>query len=137
MPEELEQQKFTIECDANTANVMSMLFSEDLQDSINPEINPDVTETDIARARFYALFGSAEGLLRVSRLLEFAVPDEPDIALSIAQIAKVITKIGIEISDGILSEDVLQDSQQITQDQIDEIKNVIGMINVDLPDDLQ
>ena len=134
-----EEVTIAITSDIDTIKAIELLFAPNIE---------ELQETQPELFQYYSLFGAAEGLLRSAKLLSYAAPDHPEIAESIATIAKVVSQTGIEMFNDAKETLTEQEKLNLTtsnsmekikmnSNQVKNIMDQIGKIDVSLPDHLK
>ena len=125
--------------DEDTLRAMELLFSPNLS---------ELKENQPEMFQYYSLFGAAEGIMRSANLMLYAAPDNPELAKSLMDIAKVIAKTGAEmfedaketlqqIEDSQQSPEMLLEKSKLNSEQVNDIMAEINKIDVTLPDHLK
>ena len=118
---------------------MELLFSPNLS---------ELKENQPEMFQYYSLFGAAEGIMRSANLMLYAAPDNPELAKSLMDIAKVIAKTGAEMFEDaketlqILEEknqspELLSEKSKLNSEQVNDIMAEINKIDITLPDHLK
>lgn len=136
-----EQNEVTVTLTTNedTLRAMELLFSPNLS---------ELKENQPEMFQYYSLFGAAEGIMRSANLMLYAAPDNPELAKSLMNIAKVIAKTGAEMFEDaketlqILEEknqspELLSEKSKLNSEQVNDIMAEINKIDVTLPDHLK
>ena len=129
----------TLTTDEDTLRAMELLFSPNLS---------ELKENQPEMFQYYSLFGAAEGIMRSANLMLHAAPDNPELAKSLMDIAKVIAKTGAEmfedaketlqqIEDNQQSPEMLSEKSKLNSEQVNDIMAEINKIDVTLPDHLK
>ena len=129
----------TLTTDEDTLKAMELLFSPNTM---------ELKENQPEMFQYYALFGAAEGIMRSANLMLHAAPDNPELAKSLMDIAKVIAKTGAEMFEDaketlqILEEknqspELLSEKSKLNSEQVNDIMAEINKIDVTLPDHLK
>ena len=129
----------TLTTDEDTLKAMELLFSPNLS---------ELKENQPEMFQYYSLFGAAEGIMRSANLMLHAAPDNPELAKSLMDIAKVIAKTGAEMFEDaketlqILEEknqspELLSEKSKLNSEQVNDIMAEINKIDVTLPDHLK
>lgn len=129
----------TLTTDEDTLRAMELLFSPNLS---------ELKENQPEMFQYYSLFGAAEGIMRSANLMLYAAPDNPELAKSLMDIAKVIAKTGAEmfedaketlqqIEDNQQSPEMLLEKSKLNSEQVNDIMAEINKIDVTLPDHLK
>ena len=129
----------TLTTDEDTLRAMELLFSPNLS---------ELKENQPEMFQYYSLFGAAEGIMRSANLMLYAAPDNPELAKSLMDIAKVIAKTGAEMFEDaketlqILEEknqspELLSEKSKLNSEQVNDIMAEINKIDVTLPDHLK
>ena len=129
----------TLTTDEDTLRAMELLFSPNLS---------ELKENQPEMFQYYSLFGAAEGIMRSANLMLYAAPDNPELAKSLMDIAKVIAKTGAEMFEDaketlqILEEknqspELLSEKSKLNSEQVNDIMVEINKIDVTLPDHLK
>ena len=129
----------TLTTDEDTLRAMELLFSPNLS---------ELKENQPEMFQYYSLFGAAEGIMRSANLMLHAAPDNPELAKSLMDIAKVIAKTGAEMFEDaketlqILEEknqspELLSEKSKLNSEQVNDIMAEINKIDVTLPDHLK
>ena len=139
--EQNEQNEVTVTLttDEDTLRAMELLFSPNLS---------ELKENQPEMFQYYSLFGAAEGIMRSANLMLHAAPDNPELAKSLMDIAKVIAKTGAEmfedaketlqqIEDNQQSPEMLLEKSKLNSEQVNDIMAEINKIDVTLPDHLK
>ena len=139
--EQNEQNEVTVTLTTNedTLRAMELLFSPNLS---------ELKENQPEMFQYYSLFGAAEGIMRSANLMLYAAPDNPELAKSLMDIAKVIAKTGAEMFEDaketlqILEEknqspELLSERSKLNSEQVNDIMAEINKIDVTLPDHLK
>ena len=139
--EQQEQNEVTVTLTTNedTLRAMELLFSPNLS---------ELKENQPEMFQYYSLFGAAEGIMRSANLMLYAAPDNPELAKSLMNIAKVIAKTGAEMFEDaketlqILEEknqspELLSEKSKLNSEQVNDIMAEINKIDVTLPDHLK
>ena len=139
--EQNEQNEVTVTLttDEDTLRAMELLFSPNLS---------ELKENQPEMFQYYSLFGAAEGIMRSANLMLYAAPDNPELAKSLMDIAKVIAKTGAEmfedaketlqqIEDNQQSPEMLLEKSKLNSEQVNDIMAEINKIDVTLPDHLK
>ena len=139
--EQNEQNEVTVTLttDEDTLRAMELLFSPNLS---------ELKENQPEMFQYYSLFGAAEGIMRSANLMLHAAPDNPELAKSLMDIAKVIAKTGAEmfedaketlqqIEDNQQSPEMLLEKSKLNSEQVNDIMSEINKIDVTLPDHLK
>ena len=141
-PDVLNEQNevtVTLTTDEDTLRAMELLFSPNLS---------ELKENQPEMFQYYSLFGAAEGIMRSANLMLYAAPDNPELAKSLMDIAKVIAKTGAEMFEDaketlqILEEknqnpELLSEKSKLNSEQVNDIMAEINKIDVTLPDHLK
>ena len=142
LPDKLNEQNevtVTLTTDEDTLRAMELLFSPNLS---------ELKENQPEMFQYYSLFGAAEGIMRSANLMLHAAPDNPELAKSLMDIAKVIAKTGAEMFEDaketlqILEEknqspELLSEKSKLNSEQVNDIMAEINKIDVTLPDHLK
>lgn len=142
LPDKLNKQNevtVTLTTDEDTLRAMELLFSPNLS---------ELKENQPEMFQYYSLFGAAEGIMRSANLMLYAAPDNPELAKSLMDIAKVIAKTGAEMFEDaketlqILEEknqspELLSEKSKLNSEQVNDIMAEINKIDVTLPDHLK
>lgn len=142
LPDKLNEQNevtVTLTTDEDTLRAMELLFSPNLS---------ELKENQPEMFQYYSLFGAAEGIMRSANLMLYAAPDNPELAKSLMDIAKVIAKTGAEMFEDaketlqILEEknqspELLSEKSKLNSEQVNDIMAEINKIDVTLPDHLK
>ena len=145
LPDTLNQQQesnevtVTLTTNEDTLRAMELLFSPNLS---------ELKENQPEMFQYYSLFGAAEGIMRSANLMLYAAPDNPELAKSLMDIAKVIAKTGAEMFEDaketlqILEEknqspELLSEKSKLNSEQVNDIMAEINKIDVTLPDHLK
>ena len=137
--QEQNEVTVTLTTDEDTLRAMELLFSPNLS---------ELKENQPEMFQYYALFGAAEGIMRSANLMLHAAPDNPELAKSLMDIAKVIAKTGAEMFEDaketlqILEEknqspELLSEKSKLNSEQVNDIMAEINKIDVTLPDHLK
>ena len=129
----------TLTTDEDTLRAMELLFSPNLS---------ELKENQPEMFQYYSLFGAAEGIMRSANLMLYAAPDNPELAKSLMDIAKVIAKTGAEMFEDaketlqLLEEknqspELLLEKSKLNSEQVNDIMAEINKIDVTLPDHLK
>ena len=129
----------TLTTNEDTLRAMELLFSPNLS---------ELKENQPEMFQYYSLFGAAEGIMRSANLMLYAAPDNPELAKSLMNIAKVIAKTGAEMFEDaketlqILEEknqspELLSEKSKLNSEQVNDIMAEINKIDVTLPDHLK
>lgn len=129
----------TLTTNEDTLRAMELLFSPNLS---------ELKENQPEMFQYYSLFGAAEGIMRSANLMLYAAPDNPELAKSLMDIAKVIAKTGAEMFEDaketlqILEEknqspELLSEKSKLNSEQVNDIMVEINKIDVTLPDHLK
>ena len=129
----------TLTTDEDTLRAMELLFSPNLS---------ELKENQPEMFQYYSLFGAAEGIMRSANLMLHAAPDNPELAKSLMDIAKVIAKTGAEMFEDaketlqLLEEknqspELLLEKSKLNSEQVNDIMAEINKIDVTLPDHLK
>ena len=129
----------TLTTDEDTLRAMELLFSPNLS---------ELKENQPEMFQYYSLFGAAEGIMRSANLMLHAAPDNPELAKSLMDIAKVIAKTGAEMFEDaketlqILEEknqspELLSEKSKLNSEQVNDIMAEINKIDITLPDHLK
>ena len=129
----------TLTTDEDTLRAMELLFSPNLS---------ELKENQPEMFQYYSLFGAAEGIMRSANLMLYAAPDNPELAKSLMDIAKVIAKTGAEMFEDaketlqILEEknqspELLSEKSKLNSEQVNDIMAEINKIDITLPDHLK
>ena len=129
----------TLTTNEDTLRAMELLFSPNLS---------ELKENQPEMFQYYSLFGAAEGIMRSANLMLYATPDNPELAKSLMDIAKVIAKTGAEMFEDaketlqILEEknqspELLSEKSKLNSEQVNDIMAEINKIDVTLPDHLK
>ena len=129
----------TLTTNEDTLRAMELLFSPNLS---------ELKENQPEMFQYYSLFGAAEGIMRSANLMLHAAPDNPELAKSLMDIAKVIAKTGAEMFEDaketlqILEEknqspELLSEKSKLNSEQVNDIMAEINKIDVTLPDHLK
>ena len=129
----------TLTTNEDTLRAMELLFSPNLS---------ELKENQPEMIQYYSLFGAAEGIMRSANLMLYAAPDNPELAKSLMDIAKVIAKTGAEMFEDaketlqILEEknqspELLSEKSKLNSEQVNDIMAEINKIDVTLPDHLK
>lgn len=129
----------TLTTNEDTLRAMELLFSPNLS---------ELKENQPEMFQYYSLFGAAEGIMRSANLMLYAAPDNPELAKSLMDIAKVIAKTGAEMFEDaketlqILEEknqspELLSEKSKLNSEQVNDIMAEINKIDVTLPDHLK
>ena len=129
----------TLTTDEDTLRAMELLFSPNLS---------ELKENQPEMFQYYSLFGAAEGIMRSANLMLYAAPDNPELAKSLMDIAKVIAKTGAEMFEDaketlqILEEknqspELLSEKSKLNSEQVNDIMVEINKIDITLPDHLK
>ena len=129
----------TLTTDEDTLKAMELLFSPNTM---------ELKENQPEMFQYYALFGAAEGIMRSANLMLHAAPDNPELAKSLMDIAKVIAKTGAEMFEDaketlqILEEknqspELLSEKSKLNSEQVNDIMAEINKIDITLPDHLK
>lgn len=141
-PDVLNEQNevtITLTTDEDTLRAMELLFS--------PNLN-ELKENQPELFQYYSLFGAAEGIMRSANLMLYAAPDNPELAKSLMDIAKVIAKTGAEmfedaketlqeIEEKGQSPELLLEKSKLNSEQVNDIMAEINKIDITLPDHLK
>ena len=142
LPDKLNEQNevtVTLTTKEDTLRAMELLFSPNLS---------ELKENQPEMFQYYSLFGAAEGIMRSANLMLYAAPDNPELAKSLMDIAKVIAKTGAEMFEDaketlqILEEknqspELLLEKSKLNSEQVNDIMAEINKIDVTLPDHLK
>ena len=142
LPDKLNEPNevtITLTTDEDTLRAMELLFSPNLS---------ELKENQPEMFQYYSLFGAAEGIMRSANLMLYAAPDNPELAKSLMDIAKVIAKTGAEMFEDaketlqILEEknqspELLSEKSKLNSEQVNDIMAEINKIDVTLPDHLK
>ena len=142
LPDKLNEQNevtVTLTTDEDTLRAMELLFSPNLS---------ELKENQPEMFQYYSLFGAAEGIMRSANLMLYAAPDNPELAKSLMDIAKVIAKTGAEMFEDaketlqILEEknqspELLSEKSKLNSEQVNDIMAEINKIDITLPDHLK
>ena len=142
LPDKLNEQNevtVTLTTDEDTLRAMELLFSPNLS---------ELKDNQPEMFQYYSLFGAAEGIMRSANLMLYAAPDNPELAKSLMDIAKVIAKTGAEMFEDaketlqILEEknqspELLSEKSKLNSEQVNNIMAEINKIDVTLPDHLK
>lgn len=142
LPDKLNEQNevtVTLTTNEDTLRAMELLFSPNLS---------ELKENQPEMFQYYSLFGAAEGIMRSANLMLYAAPDNPELAKSLMNIAKVIAKTGAEMFEDaketlqILEEknqspELLSEKSKLNSEQVNDIMAEINKIDVTLPDHLK
>ena len=137
--DEQNEVTVTLTTDEDTLKAMELLFSPNTM---------ELKENQPEMFQYYALFGAAEGIMRSANLMLHAAPDNPELAKSLMDIAKVIAKTGAEMFEDaketlqILEEknqspELLSEKSKLNSEQVNDIMAEINKIDVTLPDHLK
>ena len=137
--QELNEVTVTLTTNEDTLRAMELLFSPNLS---------ELKENQPEMFQYYSLFGAAEGIMRSANLMLYAAPDNPELAKSLMDIAKVIAKTGAEMFEDaketlqILEEknqspELLSEKSKLNSEQVNDIMAEINKIDVTLPDHLK
>ena len=137
--QEQNEVTVTLTTDEDTLRAMELLFSPNLS---------ELKENQPEMFQYYSLFGAAEGIMRSANLMLYAAPDNPELAKSLMDIAKVIAKTGAEmfedaketlqqIEDSQQSAEMLLEKSKLNSEQVNDIMAEINKIDVTLPDHLK
>ena len=129
----------TLTTNEDTLRAMELLFSPNLS---------ELKENQPEMFQYYSLFGAAEGIMRSANLMLYAAPNNPELAKSLMDIAKVIAKTGAEMFEDaketlqILEEknqspELLSEKSKLNSEQVNDIMAEINKIDVTLPDHLK
>lgn len=129
----------TLTTDEDTLKAMELLFSPNLS---------ELKENQPEMFQYYSLFGAAEGIMRSANLMLYAAPDNPELAKSLMDIAKVIAKTGAEMFEDAKetlqmleernqSPELLSEKSKLNSEQVNDIMVEINKIDVTLPDHLK
>lgn len=129
----------TLTTNEDTLRAMELLFSPNLS---------ELKENQPEMFQYYSLFGAAEGIMRSANLMLYAAPDNPELAKSLMNIAKVIAKTGAEMFEDaketlqVLEEknqspELLSEKSKLNSEQVNDIMAEINKIDVTLPDHLK
>lgn len=129
----------TLTTDEDTLRAMELLFSPNLS---------ELKENQPEMFQYYSLFGAAEGIMRSANLMLYAAPDNPELAKSLMDIAKVIAKTGAEMFEDAKetlqmleernqSPELLSEKSKLNSEQVNDIMVEINKIDVTLPDHLK
>ena len=129
----------TLTTNEDTLRAMELLFSPNLSEL--KENQPEIFQ-------YYSLFGAAEGIMRSANLMLYAAPDNPELAKSLMDIAKVIAKTGAEMFEDAKetlqmleernqSPELLSEKSKLNSEQVNDIMAEINKIDVTLPDHLK
>lgn len=129
----------TLTTNEDTLRAMELLFSPNLS---------ELKENQPEMFQYYSLFGAAEGIMRSANLMLYAAPDNPELAKSLMDIAKVIAKTGAEMFEDaketlqILEEknqspELLSEKSKLNSEQVNDIMAEINKIDITLPDHLK
>ena len=138
-PNEPNEVTVTLTTNEDTLRAMELLFSPNLS---------ELKENQPEMFQYYSLFGAAEGIMRSANLMLYAAPDNPELAKSLMDIAKVIAKTGAEmfedaketlqqIEDNQQSPEMLLEKSKLNSEQVNDIMAEINKIDVRLPDHLK
>ena len=101
----------TLTTDEDTLRAMELLFSPNLS---------ELKENQAEMFQYYSLFGAAEGIMRSANLMLYAAPDNPELAKSLMDIAKVIAKTGAEMfEDAKETLQILEEKNQTLKKNLD------------------
>ena len=142
LPDKLNEQNevtVTLTTDEDTLRAMELLFSPNLS---------ELKENQPEMFQYYSLFGAAEGIMRSANLMLYAAPDNPELAKSLMDIAKVIAKTGAEMFEDAKetlqmleernqSPELLSEKSKLNSEQVNDIMAEINKIDVTLPDHLK
>ena len=142
LPDKLNKQNevtVTLTTDEDTLRAMELLFSPNLS---------ELKENQPEMFQYYSLFGAAEGIMRSANLMLYAAPDNPELAKSLMDIAKVIAKTGAEMFEDAKetlqafeernqSPELLSEKSKLNSEQVNDIMAEINKIDVTLPDHLK
>ena len=145
LPDKLNEQHeqnevtVTLTTDEDTLRAMELLFSPNLS---------ELKENQPEMFQYYSLFGAAEGIMRSANLMLYAAPDNPELAKSLMDIAKVIAKTGAEMFEDAKetlqmleernqSPELLSEKSKLNSEQVNDIMAEINKIDVTLPDHLK
>ena len=142
LPDKLNEQNevtVTLTTNEDTLRAMELLFSPNLS---------ELKENQPEMFQYYSLFGAAEGIMRSANLMLYAAPDNPELAKSLMDIAKVIAKTGAEMFEDaketlqILEEknqspELLSEKSKLNSEQVNDIMAEINKIDITLPDHLK
>ena len=137
--QEQNEVTVTLTTDEDTLRAMELLFSPNLS---------ELKENQPEMFQYYSLFGAAEGIMRSANLMLYAAPNNPELAKSLMDIAKVIAKTGAEmfedaketlqqIEDNQQSPEMLLEKSKLNSEQVNDIMAEINKIDVTLPDHLK
>ena len=129
----------TLTTNEDTLRAMELLFSPNLS---------ELKENQPEMFQYYSLFGAAEGIMRSANLMLHAAPDNPELAKSLMDIAKVIAKTGAEMFEDAKetlqmleernqSPELLSEKSKLNSEQVNDIMAEINKIDVTLPDHLK
>ena len=129
----------TLTTNEDTLRAMELLFSPNLS---------ELKENQPEMFQYYSLFGAAEGIMRSANLMLYAAPDNPELAKSLMNIAKVIAKTGAEMFEDAKetlqmleernqSPELLSEKSKLNSEQVNDIMAEINKIDVTLPDHLK
>ncbi len=129
----------TLTTNEDTLRAMELLFSPNLS---------ELKENQPEMFQYYSLFGAAEGIMRSANLMLYAAPDNPELAKSLMDIAKVIAKTGAEMFEDAKetlqmleernqSPELLSEKSKLNSEQVNDIMAEINKIDVTLPDHLK
>lgn len=141
-PDVLNEQNevtITLTTDEDTLRAMELLFSPNLS---------ELKENQPELFQYYSLFGAAEGIMRSANLMLYAAPDNPELAKSLMDIAKVIAKTGAEMFEDAKetlqfleekgqSPELLSEKSKLNSEQVNNIMAEINKIDITLPDHLK
>ena len=145
LPDKLNEQQepnevtVTLTTNEDTLRAMELLFSPNLS---------ELKENQPEMFQYYSLFGAAEGIMRSANLMLYAAPDNPELAKSLMDIAKVIAKTGVEMFEDAKetlqmleernqSPELLSEKSKLNSEQVNDIMAEINKIDVTLPDHLK
>lgn len=137
--QEQNEVTVTLTTDEDTLRAMELLFSPNLS---------ELKENQPEMFQYYSLFGAAEGIMRSANLMLYAAPDNPELAKSLMDIAKVIAKTGAEMFEDAKetlqmleernqSPELLSEKSKLNSEQVNDIMAEINKIDVTLPDHLK
>ena len=129
----------TLTTNEDTLRAMELLFSPNLS---------ELKENQPEMFQYYSLFGAAEGIMRSANLMLYAAPDNPELAKSLMDIAKIIAKTGAEMFEDAKetlqmleernqSPELLSEKSKLNSEQVNDIMAEINKIDVTLPDHLK
>ena len=129
----------TLTTNEDTLRAMELLFSPNLS---------ELKENQPEMFQYYSLFGAAEGIMRSANLMLYAAPDNPELAKSLMDIAKVIAKTGAEMFEDAKetlqmleernqSPELLSEKSKLNSEQVNDIMAEINKIDITLPDHLK